>query len=142
MISTRGINFILFKKIAKFYNPGVQTVQTANLRAASSNPGDIQYFYHLCSILQFGNFSTPEGTLTLVEVMFPALIAKPGGRPKKGDPAGDPTNAIIRVFAMQKRVMQKEYKTSYCVTSLKEIFGTVDYANSVQMPWPWACFSV
>ena len=61
--------------------------------------------------------------MTLVEVMFPALIAKPGGRPKKGDPAGDPTNA------MQKRVMQKEYKTSYCVTSLKEILGTVDYAK-------------
>ena len=67
--------------------------------------------------------------MTLVEVMYPARIAKPGGRPKKGDPAGDPTNAIIRVFAMQKRVMQKEYKTSYCVTSLKEIFGTVDYAK-------------
>ena len=51
--------------------------------------------------------------MTLVEVMYPARIAKPGGRPKKGDPAGDPTNAIIRVFAVQKRVMQKEYKTSY-----------------------------
>ena len=88
---TRGIwsppgELISFdSKIAKFYNPGVQTVQTANLRAASSNPGDIQYFYHLCSILQFGNFTTPEGTLTLVEVMYPARITKPGGRPKKGE---------------------------------------------------------
>ena len=129
MISTRGINFILLKN-CQILQPGGSNSSNSQSQSSQLKPRGHSIFQSSLFNFTIWQFYNPGGYIDSGRGHVPSSYNQTRGASKKGGTLQRCRKTPInRVFAMQKRVMQKEYKTSYCVTSLKEILGTVDYAK-------------